>query len=110
MRFKRPNDLCIKITSVSLDIYIEAKTIEEARCVYDDEMEFLWDEYATVDDDKLTEDAIKLKRVVLAMAEPEPTDVITDGHGGRWSRTCPECGRDTMHIVRPGKVQCGECG
>jgi len=35
---------------------------------------------------------------------------ITDGYGGRWSITCPECGKDTMHVVRPGKVQCGECG
>lgn len=36
-------------------------------------------------------------------------NTIDDGHGNIWSVTCPECGKDAMHIVRPGKVQCGEC-
>jgi ribosomal protein S27AE len=35
---------------------------------------------------------------------------ITDNHGSYWSKTCPQCGQDTMEVIRPGKVQCGRCG
>lgn len=35
--------------------------------------------------------------------------MITDGYGSYWSVTCSECGEDAMEVVRPGKVQCGEC-
>jgi hypothetical protein len=35
---------------------------------------------------------------------------IEDGYGNAWSKTCPKCKQDTMQIIRPGKVQCGECG
>lgn len=35
---------------------------------------------------------------------------ITDGHGNWWSKACPECKQDTMQVIRPGKVQCSECG
>ena len=34
---------------------------------------------------------------------------IEDGFGSSWSITCPVCGNDSMHIVRPGKVQCENC-
>lgn len=37
-------------------------------------------------------------------------DTIEDGFGSAWSRTCPSCGKKKMEIVRPGKVQCGNCG
>lgn len=37
-------------------------------------------------------------------------DVISDGFGGCWSAWCPECKKKSMQIVRPGKVQCDECG
>lgn len=40
----------------------------------------------------------------------EEQDLIEDGHGSTWSAWCPECGRRTMHVVRPGKVQCSKCG
>ena len=35
---------------------------------------------------------------------------LKDGYGNAWKKTCPECKRDTMEILRPGKVQCSECG
>lgn len=35
---------------------------------------------------------------------------LDDGFGNRCSIICPECGRPTMQIVRPGKFQCAECG
>lgn len=38
------------------------------------------------------------------------SDTIEDGYGGAWSAWCPECGRKTMQIMRPGKVQCANCG
>jgi hypothetical protein len=35
---------------------------------------------------------------------------ITDGFGSYWSKTCPQCGKDSMEVVRPGSCQCKECG
>ena len=44
--------------------------------------------------------------------EPRPTktgeELITDGYAF-WSKRCHECGRDSMEVVRPGKVQCAYC-
>ena len=37
-------------------------------------------------------------------------DIIEDGFGSAWSIKCPECGRKSMQVVRPGKVQCKHCG
>jgi hypothetical protein len=37
-------------------------------------------------------------------------DIISDGFGGEWSAICPVCGRRSMSVVRPGKVQCEYCG
>lgn len=37
-------------------------------------------------------------------------DIIEDGFGSVWSAWCYMCGRKSMQIVRPGKVQCGYCG
>lgn len=36
-------------------------------------------------------------------------DTITDGDT-KWSAYCPECGKKTMQVVRPGKIQCSNCG
>jgi hypothetical protein len=30
---------------------------------------------------------------------------IEDGFGNSWSKICPECGKSTMIVIRPGKVQ-----
>lgn len=35
---------------------------------------------------------------------------IDDGFGGYWAVECPMCGQATMTVVRPGKVQCTNCG
>jgi len=35
---------------------------------------------------------------------------ITDGFGNSWDKICHECGKESMKIVRPGKVQCENCG
>lgn len=35
---------------------------------------------------------------------------IADGFGSTWSIKCPECGKDTMVVTRPGKAQCMSCG
>ncbi len=39
----------------------------------------------------------------------ESAQVITDGEN-IWLKRCPECGKKTMEVVRPGKVQCSNCG
>jgi len=36
-------------------------------------------------------------------------DSITDDYS-YWSKRCPRCGRNSMQVVRPGKVQCWRCG
>ena len=40
----------------------------------------------------------------------QPHEYIWDGFGGVWGKQCAECNRYTMQVVRPGKVQCGNCG
>lgn len=45
-----------------------------------------------------------------ALKGTDDADTISDGFGSTWSKTCAMCGKKTMEIVRPGKVQCGECG
>jgi hypothetical protein len=35
---------------------------------------------------------------------------LDDGFGNKWSRQCPTCHAFTMEIVRPGQVQCTNCG
>jgi hypothetical protein len=42
--------------------------------------------------------------------EGEDDDTIDDGFNNAWSKTCLECGRKSMQVVRPGKVQCAYCG
>ncbi len=42
--------------------------------------------------------------------EPKDSSVIEDGFGSAWSAWCPMCGKKSMCIVRPGKVQCNNCG
>ena len=37
-------------------------------------------------------------------------NMIDDGFGNSWSKTCPMCHMQTMQIVRPGKAQCAYCG
>ncbi len=41
---------------------------------------------------------------------PRDDSTISDGHGSTWSAWCNRCGRKSMRVMRPGKVQCGECG
>lgn len=36
-------------------------------------------------------------------------ETIEDGFGSTWSAWCPKCGKKTMSVVRPGKVQCDNC-
>ena len=43
-------------------------------------------------------------------SRPEDDDTIDDGFGSVWSAWCCRCGEKSMSIVRPGKVQCGNCG
>lgn len=56
--------------------------------------------------DEYLEKADKL----LALIEPPVEDVIEDGFGSAWSAWCPMCHQKTMVVVRPGKVQCNNCG
>ena len=35
---------------------------------------------------------------------------IKDGFGNEWELKCPQCNRDSMQVMSPGKVQCKYCG
>lgn len=48
------------------------------------------------------------KGAKMMNAENEKT--IEDGFGSVWSLRCLDCGRNSMQVVRPGKVQCQYCG
>mgnify|MGYP001574186091 CR=1 FL=1 len=37
-------------------------------------------------------------------------DTVSDGFGNTWSIKCPACGKDEIFVVRPGKIQCNNCG
>lgn len=37
-------------------------------------------------------------------------DTIEDGYGNSWNITCNNCKKDTMEVLKPGKVQCSNCG
>ena len=39
----------------------------------------------------------------------ENPNTIEDGFGNSWSIMCPLCKNPSMHIIRPGKVQCSNC-
>lgn len=51
----------------------------------------------------------RLKSQLAAMKALDP-DTISDGFGLTCSVVCPQCGKRTMEVVRPGKVQCSNCG
>lgn len=37
-------------------------------------------------------------------------ETITDDCGNTWSKRCSVCGKNTLQLIRPGVVQCSECG
>jgi hypothetical protein len=44
------------------------------------------------------------------MLVPAKKDMVKDGFVSSWSKRCPMRGGETMEVVRPGKVQCANCG
>lgn len=50
------------------------------------------------------------KRGSDGLYEPLDDSTIDDGFGSEWSAWCCMCGRKSIHVVRPGNVQCGYCG
>lgn len=49
----------------------------------------------------------RLKNLLIKSKTPARCDRITDGYGNFWDK-CDYIKCD-LHIVRPGKVQCGNC-
>jgi hypothetical protein len=56
--------------------------------------------------DKGFEDYADVAELKTALAAG---DTISDGYQ-TWDKRCAMCGKDTMQVVRVGKVQCSECG
>ena len=46
----------------------------------------------------------------LNFKKSRDNSTIEDGFGSKWSAWCPQCGKKSMSVVRPGKVQCNNCG
>lgn len=40
---------------------------------------------------------------------PQSVETISDGYA-TWLKKCPDCGKNTMVVIRPGKAQCDNCG
>lgn len=53
--------------------------------------------------------AFQVKEILEWVLESDNDETIEDGFGNAWSKRCPECGKLTMVVVRPGKVQCDNC-
>ncbi|GAH03498.1 unnamed protein product [marine sediment metagenome] len=52
------------------------------------------------------EDADALTDAIMELLDD---DIVDDGFGTSASVYCPECGKRTMHIVRPGDIRCSNC-
>jgi hypothetical protein len=37
---------------------------------------------------------------------PRTKETIDDGFGSVWSAWCPLCGKKSLVVIRPGKIQC----
>ncbi len=62
------------------------------------------DNYDTIDWGKTP-----LEKCMEDSQEKYVNEYITDGFGNSWSKKCPICGKNSIVIVRPGKVQCNNC-
>jgi hypothetical protein len=67
--------------------------------MFDDDDEFL---VLVLDDDRFNGDD--------SLYDITDEETISDGFGSTWSKTCPRCKGRTMDVVRPGEVQCVNCG
>jgi hypothetical protein len=89
----------------------------------DEELEILQDEFPSQYADRIKAlrtlircsfkqdayDALNKEFRELDEAEDD-SDTISDGFGSTWSSKCAMCGKNSVQIVRPGKVQCTNCG
>ena len=56
----------------------------------------------------MTESGVKSRIKGISVIIPD--EEISDGLGSVWSAYCPVCKAKSMSVVRPGKVQCDNCG
>lgn len=62
-------------------------------------------------ENSVVNEALELASKKAGKEQPkEVSDTIEDGFGSAWSKRCPECGKNSMQVVRPGKAQCKYCG
>jgi hypothetical protein len=53
---------------------------------------------------------ITIGQIGLGILVSRKRRMIEDGFGNVWYKRCPRCQRETMVVVRPGSVQCSNCG
>lgn len=46
---------------------------------------------------------------IEGLVTSEKLETVSDGFGSVWSKICPNCGKSSMQVVRPGKIQCATC-
>lgn len=56
------------------------------------------------------ESGVTVERIAPPKRKVNKAETISDGFGSEWSAYCNKCKQKTMSVVRPGKVQCSECG
>ena len=68
----------------------------------------LWNVMAAIHFIRAKPECMDLPKYLIPSDIEEP--LITDNCGNFWSKKCPVCGQESMEIVRPGQVQCSNCG
>jgi len=91
----------LSIVQENIPVPALRREIEGLRDALRGTTEFLEDN----DEYPMEQHALRVAKAALA-----GKDTIEDGFGSEWSAWCPMCKKKTMEIVRPGMVQCSECG
>ena len=60
-------------------------------------------------EDKIESLERDLDVAIVAIRRKGSRKVVSDGFGSIWDLRCPNCGEDSIQVVRPGKVQCAIC-
>ena len=68
------------------------------------------DKVVVFTDGKLYTTTIKMFDEFFEYPKEELDEEISEGLGSVWSAYCPKCKEKSMSVVRPGKVQCDNCG
>jgi hypothetical protein len=88
------------------DEYTELEDLFKSTEVIEDDTLVNLNKISSID---ISDDANELTYEYIFDLANNPKNTITDGET-TWSAYCSYCGAKAMQVVRPGKVQCSNCG